>query len=57
MIISWHISCHILRLQKMQCFSFSFRHLPGHTSREILIILSSLTTCDPANIYDLVKVY
>lgn len=29
--------------------------MPGHTSREILIILSSLTTCDPANIYELIK--
>ena len=30
--------------------------MPGHTSREILIILSSLTTCDPANICELIKV-
>lgn len=35
---------------------FVWRHMPGHTSREILIILSSLTTCDPANIYELIKV-
>lgn len=33
----------------------TLKHMPGHTSREILIILSSLTTCDPANIYDLIK--
>ncbi|XP_041957842.1 general transcription factor IIH subunit 2 [Alosa sapidissima] len=33
----------------------TLKHMPGHTSREILIIFSSLTTCDPANIYDLVK--
>ncbi|KAF6737489.1 General transcription factor IIH subunit 2 [Oryzias melastigma] len=33
----------------------TLKHMPGHTSREVLIILSSLTTCDPANIYDLVK--
>jgi hypothetical protein len=32
------------------------RHMPGHTSREVLIIFSSLTTCDPSNIYDLIKV-
>lgn len=31
--------------------------MPGHTSREILIILSSLTTCDPGNIYELIKVW
>ncbi|KAJ8285532.1 hypothetical protein GJAV_G00027900 [Gymnothorax javanicus] len=31
------------------------KHMPAHTSREILIIFSSLTTCDPANIYDLIK--
>lgn len=30
--------------------------MPGHTSREILIVLSSLTTCDPGNIYELIKV-
>lgn len=30
--------------------------MPGHTSREVLIIFSSLTTCDPSNIYDLIKV-
>ncbi|KAG9354377.1 hypothetical protein JZ751_001084 [Albula glossodonta] len=33
----------------------TLKHMPGHTSREILIIFSSLTTCDPANIYELVK--
>ncbi|XP_034027138.1 general transcription factor IIH subunit 2 [Thalassophryne amazonica] len=33
----------------------TLKHMPGHTSREILIILSSLTTCDPANIYELIK--
>ncbi|XP_043835683.1 general transcription factor IIH subunit 2 isoform X2 [Dromiciops gliroides] len=31
------------------------KHMPGHTSREVLIIFSSLTTCDPSNIYDLIK--
>ncbi|XP_038159584.1 general transcription factor IIH subunit 2 [Cyprinodon tularosa] len=33
----------------------TLKHMPGHTSREILIVLSSLTTCDPANIYELIK--
>ncbi|XP_046879183.1 general transcription factor IIH subunit 2 [Hypomesus transpacificus] len=33
----------------------TLKHLPGHTSREVLIIFSSLTTCDPANIYELIK--
>uniref|UniRef100_A0A8B9KSX5 General transcription factor IIH subunit n=1 Tax=Astyanax mexicanus TaxID=7994 RepID=A0A8B9KSX5_ASTMX len=33
----------------------TLKHMPGHTSREILIIFSSLTTCDPANIYELIK--
>lgn len=37
-------------------FPSPIRHMPGHTSREVLIILSSLTTCDPANIYDLIQV-
>lgn len=34
----------------------TLKHMPGHTSREVLIIFSSLTTCDPSNIYDLIKV-
>uniref|UniRef100_A0A8C5A013 General transcription factor IIH subunit n=1 Tax=Gadus morhua TaxID=8049 RepID=A0A8C5A013_GADMO len=34
----------------------TLKHMPGHTSREIVVIFSSLTTCDPANIYELIKV-
>lgn len=30
--------------------------MPAHTSKEILVVFSSLTTCDPANIYELIKV-
>ncbi|CDO77639.1 hypothetical protein BN946_scf184946.g33 [Trametes cinnabarina] len=30
----------------------SMSHLPTHSSREILIIFGSLTTCDPGNIHD-----
>uniref|UniRef100_A0A3B3T0G3 General transcription factor IIH subunit n=1 Tax=Paramormyrops kingsleyae TaxID=1676925 RepID=A0A3B3T0G3_9TELE len=33
----------------------TLKHMPGHTSREVLVIFSSLTTCDPANIYELIK--
>uniref|UniRef100_A0A8C9G1V9 VWFA domain-containing protein n=1 Tax=Pavo cristatus TaxID=9049 RepID=A0A8C9G1V9_PAVCR len=33
----------------------TLKHMPGHTSREVLIVFSSLTTCDPANIYELIK--
>ncbi|XP_073535533.1 general transcription factor IIH subunit 2 isoform X3 [Phyllobates terribilis] len=33
----------------------TLKHMPGHTSREILVIFSSLTTCDPSNIYDIIK--
>uniref|UniRef100_A0A8D0G3M5 VWFA domain-containing protein n=1 Tax=Sphenodon punctatus TaxID=8508 RepID=A0A8D0G3M5_SPHPU len=33
----------------------TLKHMPGHTSREVLVIFSSLTTCDPSNIYDLIK--
>uniref|UniRef100_A0A671P953 General transcription factor IIH, polypeptide 2 n=2 Tax=Sinocyclocheilus anshuiensis TaxID=1608454 RepID=A0A671P953_9TELE len=29
--------------------------MPAHTSKEILVVFSSLTTCDPANIYELIK--
>lgn len=30
-------------------------HLPSHSSREMLIIYGSLTTCDPGNIHDTVQ--
>ncbi|KAF4074677.1 hypothetical protein AMELA_G00242010 [Ameiurus melas] len=33
----------------------TLKHMPGHTSREVLVIFSSLTTCDPANIYELIQ--
>nr|XP_023421546.1 general transcription factor IIH subunit 2 [Cavia porcellus] len=33
----------------------TLKHVPGHTNREVLIIFSSLTTCDPSTIYDLIK--
>ncbi|KAK7933700.1 hypothetical protein WMY93_004596 [Mugilogobius chulae] len=33
----------------------ALRHMPSHTSREVLIVMSSLTTCDPNNIYQLIK--
>ncbi|XP_056313779.1 general transcription factor IIH subunit 2 [Danio aesculapii] len=33
----------------------NLKHMPAHTSREVLVIFSSLTTCDPANIYELIK--
>uniref|UniRef100_A0A8C6U205 General transcription factor IIH subunit n=1 Tax=Neogobius melanostomus TaxID=47308 RepID=A0A8C6U205_9GOBI len=33
----------------------TLKHMPGHTSREVLVVMSSLTTCDPNNIYELIK--
>ncbi|CAG8605585.1 1602_t:CDS:2 [Paraglomus brasilianum] len=33
----------------------SLIHVPGHGSREVLIIFGSLTTCDPGNIYDTIS--
>ncbi|XP_061428353.1 general transcription factor IIH subunit 2-like isoform X1 [Lethenteron reissneri] len=33
----------------------TLKHMPSHTSREILVVFGSLTTCDPANIYDLIQ--
>jgi transcription initiation factor TFIIH subunit 2 len=32
--------------------SYRRSHLPTHSSREILIIFGSLTTCDPGNIHE-----
>lgn len=28
-----------------------FRDLPGYASREVIAIISSLSTCDPSNIF------
>jgi transcription initiation factor TFIIH subunit 2 len=33
-----------------------FRHMPKYSSREMLFILGSLTTCDPGNILQTIKV-
>ncbi|KAG8858686.1 hypothetical protein FRB91_009378 [Serendipita sp. 411] len=33
----------------------SMSHLPTHSSREVLIIFGSLTTCDPGNIHDTLR--
>ncbi|XP_046841484.1 general transcription factor IIH subunit 2-like isoform X2 [Xenia sp. Carnegie-2017] len=30
----------------------SLRHLPGHASREILVVFGSLTTCDPGDVME-----
>lgn len=35
---------------------YFFRHMPSHASREVLIIYGSLTTCDPGDILETVKV-
>lgn len=34
----------------------ALRHLPPHTSREILIIYAALTTCDPGEIEATIQV-
>ena len=36
-------------------FSLS-RHMPGHASREILVLFGSLTSCDPGDILDTIQV-
>ncbi|XP_063965950.1 general transcription factor IIH subunit 2-like [Lytechinus pictus] len=33
----------------------TLRHMPGHASREVLVIMGSLTTCDPGNIHDTIQ--
>lgn len=33
----------------------SLKLLPSHASREVLVIMANLTTCDPGNINDTVK--
>lgn len=37
---------------RMISLLISFSHLPTHSSRELLIIFGSLTTCDPGNIHE-----
>ncbi|XP_072175115.1 general transcription factor IIH subunit 2-like isoform X2 [Diadema setosum] len=33
----------------------TLRHMPGHASREVLVIMGSLTSCDPGNIHDTIQ--
>ena len=33
----------------------TLKNMPGHTSREILFIMGSLTTCDPGYVYDTIE--
>uniref|UniRef100_A0A8C4QNT2 General transcription factor IIH, polypeptide 2 n=1 Tax=Eptatretus burgeri TaxID=7764 RepID=A0A8C4QNT2_EPTBU len=33
----------------------TLRHVPSHSSREVLVVLGSLTTCDPVNLHCLIK--
>ncbi|XP_023243167.1 general transcription factor IIH subunit 2-like [Centruroides sculpturatus] len=39
----------------LELSSKTLRNMPGHTSREVLIIMGSLTTCDPGNIYTTIE--
>jgi hypothetical protein len=32
------------------------RQVPTHATREVVVIMGSLTTCDPGNIFDTIKV-
>lgn len=61
-----HINC-LVKLRNEQCqgeaslqnaletSSQTLRHVPGHTSREILIIFGSIATCDPGDIFETIK--
>lgn len=35
---------------------YIYRHMPGHASREILILFGSLTSCDPGDVLETVHV-
>ena len=37
-------------------FHLNFRHMPGHASREILVLFGSLTSCDPGDIVETIQV-
>ncbi|KAG5461150.1 MAG: RNA polymerase TFIIH complex subunit Ssl1 [Olpidium bornovanus] len=41
---------YLASLSLLLTFSFTSRHIPAHGSREILVILASLTTCDPGDL-------
>ena len=34
----------------------SLKHTPSHAARDVLVVMASLTTCDPGNIFDLSQV-
>lgn len=39
----------------LQLCSSALRSMPAHTSREVLVLIASLTTCDPGNINDIIQ--
>ncbi|GAB6022943.1 General transcription factor IIH subunit 2 [Chamberlinius hualienensis] len=42
-------------VNSLELAATTLKNMPSHTSREILIILGGLTTCDPVNIYSVLK--
>ena len=40
----------------IRCVCAFFRHIPSHASREVLVIMGSLTSCDPGNIFTTIEV-
>ena len=32
------------------------RHVPNHASKEVLVVMGALTSCDPGNIFNTIKV-
>ena len=47
--------CFFLALVTLYLFSMS-RHVPNHASKEVLVIMGSLTSCDPGNIFVVIDV-
>ena len=35
------------------CFT---RHVPSHASKEVLVVMGALSSCDPGNIFDTIAV-
>uniref|UniRef100_A0A183SIY4 ANK_REP_REGION domain-containing protein n=1 Tax=Schistocephalus solidus TaxID=70667 RepID=A0A183SIY4_SCHSO len=50
------LSCPLCVLYLYTClFATTFRHMPEHSSREIIILVGSLTTCDPGDIHQTIQ--
>lgn len=51
-MVCFSVLLYVWRVELTVCLFIVDSHVPAHGSREILVIMGSLTTTDPGNIHD-----